>query len=364
MTGRPRIRRNLVITVSVMLIAGAGLGFPLFHGSGPSDPEPDLPPVSTVTPSPPDDPEAVAPGSVLDTRSRALDTLHVSMLAAAYPDRIQEIRRFEDEWALLMDDRWFFWEEGRLLPEEARPERSSYTALHFYNYQLGAHELPELTEAQRAALRDYGDRLAGRPVPPGDSVPSGGYRGRHPDFLDVLWGFSRALDADRAMQRIRFLNIATRVHPAIVEPLRRVEAEIREGMQGDPELRAFVQNILMVSGFFWREVPGTNVRSFHAYGTAIDLLPRRYDGFGYWRWARDSGVTNWWEIPLENRFRIPQAVIDAFEANGFVWGGKWASFDPVHFEYRPEVIASARARALPAVEARAVYSPAEATLLR
>jgi hypothetical protein len=33
-------------------------------------------------------------------------------------------------------------------------------------------------------------------------------------------------------------------------------------------------------------------------------------------------------------------VIDAFEENGFAWGGKWYRFDTVHFEYRPEILAS------------------------
>ena len=349
--------------VVVLLLIGAGFGFALLAGNG-YEPEPTLAqPLPGIEPVVQDDPEQIAPGSALDTRTTALDTLHVAMLAASYPDRIAEIRRFDGEWALRIGQEWFFWEEGRLLPEDLREERASFTALHFYNYQLGPHELPELTEAQEQALRDFGNRVSGQPSHESGAIP-GGYRGRYPGFLDALWGFSRALDADRAMQRIRFLNITTRVHPGIVEPLRRVEADIREAMQTDVDVRRFVQNILMVSGFYWREVPGTNVRSFHAYGTAVDLLPRRYDGFGYWRWARDSGIRDWWDIPLEQRFRVPLPVVEAFEAHGFVWGGKWASFDPVHFEYRPEVIAAAHARSLPPIEARSVYSPSSASMLR
>jgi hypothetical protein len=34
----------------------------------------------------------------------------------------------------------------------------------------------------------------------------------------------------------------------------------------------------------------------------------------------------------------PQAIVDAFEAEGFIWGGKWHSFDFMHFEYRPELL--------------------------
>ena len=35
--------------------------------------------------------------------------------------------------------------------------------------------------------------------------------------------------------------------------------------------------------------------------------------------------------------RIPQEIVDAFEAEGFIWGGRWAHYDTMHFEYRPEL---------------------------
>jgi len=33
---------------------------------------------------------------------------------------------------------------------------------------------------------------------------------------------------------------------------------------------------------------------------------------------------------------MPQSVVDAFERQGFIWGGKWNHYDTMHFEYRPE----------------------------
>ena len=36
------------------------------------------------------------------------------------------------------------------------------------------------------------------------------------------------------------------------------------------------------------------------------------------------------------------AEVEAFEAEGFIWGGKWSEFDLMHFEYRPELILLAR----------------------
>jgi hypothetical protein len=27
-----------------------------------------------------------------------------------------------------------------------------------------------------------------------------------------------------------------------------------------------------------------------------------------------------------------------FEQHGFIWGGRWAHYDTMHFEYRPELL--------------------------
>jgi hypothetical protein len=44
--------------------------------------------------------------------------------------------------------------------------------------------------------------------------------------------------------------------------------------------------------------------------------------------------------------RIPQFIVDAFEAEGFIWGGRWYHYDTMHFEYRPELF-DAACRAAP-----------------
>ncbi len=38
----------------------------------------------------------------------------------------------------------------------------------------------------------------------------------------------------------------------------------------------------------------------------------------------------------------PKELVDTFEKNNFVWGGKWGHFDILHFEYRPEVLIKAK----------------------
>ena len=40
--------------------------------------------------------------------------------------------------------------------------------------------------------------------------------------------------------------------------------------------------------------------------------------------------------------RLIEVEFAAFEAEGFIWGGKWSEFDLMHFEYRPELILLAR----------------------
>jgi hypothetical protein len=30
--------------------------------------------------------------------------------------------------------------------------------------------------------------------------------------------------------------------------------------------------------------------------------------------------------------------VAVFERHGFIWGGRWAHYDTMHFEYRPELL--------------------------
>ena len=82
----------------------------------------------------------------------------------------------------------------------------------------------------------------------------------------------------------------------------------------------------------YRHIAGTGRLSPHAFGIAIDLHSAPED---YWRWAsRDKGQRR-----LDS---YPRELVRAFEDCGFVWGGKWAHFDILHFEYRPEIINKAK----------------------
>ncbi len=82
-----------------------------------------------------------------------------------------------------------------------------------------------------------------------------------------------------------------------------------------------------------RVIAGTRTLSPHAFGIAIDLASGPGD---YWRWAtREQGQGRLASYPPE--------LVQTMEAHGFIWGGKWAHFDYLHFEYRPELIIKAKA---------------------
>ena len=82
----------------------------------------------------------------------------------------------------------------------------------------------------------------------------------------------------------------------------------------------------------YRYIQGTGRLSAHSYGIAIDLNRSDSD---YWKWVdKEKG---------SKRIAIyPKEIVRTFEENGFVWGGKWAHFDILHFEYRPEFILKAK----------------------
>ncbi len=92
-------------------------------------------------------------------------------------------------------------------------------------------------------------------------------------------------------------------------------------------LRPFLQRS---TSYVDRRIAGTQVRSLHALGIAIDINPR----FGnYWRWD--------WELSENDEFiprnSVPLEIVNIFEKHGFLWGGRWYLYDTLHFEYRPEL---------------------------
>ena len=57
----------------------------------------------------------------------------------------------------------------------------------------------------------------------------------------------------------------------------------------------------------------------------------------YWLWSKPDAQGR---FPYRNS--IPPEIVTVFERHGFIWGGRWSHYDTMHFEYRPEIIISAK----------------------
>lgn len=89
-------------------------------------------------------------------------------------------------------------------------------------------------------------------------------------------------------------------------------------------------------GFNWRSIAGTKRLSMHSFGIAIDIDAKYSD---YWRWNRTKESD---QILYQNK--IPMEIVSLFEAQGFIWGGKWYHYDTMHFEYRPALLCVSKQR--------------------
>ncbi|MGQ3290872.1 MAG: M15 family metallopeptidase [Shinella sp.] len=108
---------------------------------------------------------------------------------------------------------------------------------------------------------------------------------------------------------------------------------VRDELAAKPELKRYLTP--SAGTFNWRKVSGAQNMSVHSFGAALDLNTKFAD---YWVWS--GGKPG--KVPkYANKY--PLEIIAIFEKHGFVWGGRWYHYDTMHFEYRPELIAIAKA---------------------
>ncbi len=257
----------------------------------------------------------------------------VQSLAAAWPDRIVETAQRGSDWMLRIGDDWFAWAHGRLLPEEEQGRWQEFAALPFYRYPLEMPPLPELD--QQAASRVRQRVRDNQENPPR----------RNEAFLAALLKAPNRAETEARLVRMEVAGFTVTVHERIKEPLSLVDKELRSLRLTDPVIESFLRRIQEINGYSYRYVEGTRSRSLHSYGLAVDLIPKTYGGKkAYWMWAM-TGTPDFWTIPYARRWMVPLPVVEAFERQGFVWGGKWLFFDTMHFEYRPEILLLSRQKA-------------------
>lgn len=169
------------------------------------------------------------------------------------------------------------------------------------------------------------------PMGPGGRYPAAGFepgRVRNEALLKLLYGASSA-EVEQQLAAVDFLGqerLFNRRQGA-ASALARVAARLEALSRENPSLLDYIHPT--EETYFWRVILSSKRISAHSFGIAIDLNIQRGP---YWQWMeRDDPEV------LDAQANYPQAIIDAFEAEGFIWGGKWHSYDFMHFEYRPEM---------------------------
>ena len=245
-------------------------------------------------------------------------------LSSAYPDRIGSAEFRDGDWAVPLGGKWFYYTEGRLLPEELRDKTKEYSGLPFYNYvaELPPWNPPSAEYSERMRDTTNQRRQTAR---------------RSTHFYDALWRIHNRDESWERVKQIRFLGHSVTVHYSILEKLSLVEEKILKEARTSSAVRLWVDSLKTVDGWSWRNIADSGSRSLHSYGVAVDILPKSTGGLEtYWLWTAEKNP-EWWAVPYSKRYHPPEEVIKAFEAYGFIWGGKWMVYDTMHFEYRPEI---------------------------
>ena len=84
--------------------------------------------------------------------------------------------------------------------------------------------------------------------------------------------------------------------------------------------------IKSVGCYNWRNMASnSNVRSYHSYGTCIDINPD----------SNPATYTGGTYNPGNDIFSITSAVVKVWKDAGFYWGGEWTGYyrDYMHFTY-------------------------------
>lgn len=230
----------------------------------------------------------------------------------AYASLIDSVAYGEEDAVFFLGRRPIHFADGRMLREGREDEASDFAPV-FYRYPL--------------------ERLSGPPA-----ITDEDDRRPSTDLLESLFGRTES-GIRRHCRSTTFLGHRMFVNSLLIEPLRAAERDILAEAGGDSAVARWISELDITYSFIDKGIAGSSSRSYHAWGMAVDLVPASYGGKQvYWRWGRALGRDGWRNIPPEGRWSPPQAVIEAFERAGFVWGGKWLHFDTIHFEYRPEIL--------------------------
>lgn len=241
------------------------------------------------------------PGVAGRLRAAALDPVGTARLVARYPNHLAGA-----EGDALV------WRDGSRMPigagQPARP----------FNEMLGSATIADQLRQPYAPGRPAGP-------PPPDHSPG---RLRNTAFFVKMYGDCRRGEGTLQHRLVAWMPRAggQAVPVTTVNDVATRMERVVAALEGLPDrFKAYL--VPSAGTYSCRAVADTGLLSMHAFGAALDINVRHSD---YWVWARARG-----NVPYRNR--IPFEVVEAFEAERFIWGGKWYHYDTMHFEYRPEL---------------------------
>lgn len=255
--------------------------------------------------------------------------LSLKAIQTAYPDLVKNIS-FDSElndWFITIRNQNLYWADGRLLPKKDVQNRQKWAPIISYFYSDEVQNPKDFSEELISALKPESLIRNRKASPPPNYT-----------FFMLLFNGRNRNEIIKQIRRSRFLGYDVWVHQRVVEPLRRVQTKIYEAQKTNTEVKKFLKELNQCWSFNWRVIADSGKLSNHSWGSAIDLLPTNYKNkkiYWFWEAARND---YWMKIMPYRRWIPPKAVIEAFESEGFIWGGKWTLWDNMHFEYRPELL--------------------------
>ena len=241
----------------------------------------------------------------------------------------------EKDWTLAVTSfgkrSLYYRAEGLYLPKSELSNRDHYWRV-IYKFNRDLEDPADFSEEKKERIRAYSSD---------ENRKKGAVSSKF--IFDAIYDCKTRASAESHLRSMTLWNKPLNVHRQVGKLLDKIEAKVFAMAKGDKEIRDFLKSLYSCYGYNWRQIRDSPTKSFHSYGIAVDVLPRNWGSkIVYWGYEKQKGNKNWMLIPLKSRWIPPAKVIKAFEDEGFIWGGYWAIWDNMHFEYHPELFVAER----------------------
>jgi len=276
----------------------------------------------------------------LNAASVAIQNANAYVLA--YPEYIKSFQKNCLVWADGIRMPLAGWQKSAYEKKDAKNTSGMQQEMHKHKNFQQALENPDLL-GQISLVYCPGKQCSNPITDPG--------RIRYDPLFQKLYGSCEAavkknLVSVKWMPKIfgsAYTLLFTRIN-AVDQRIGRISEKLEKLVEKHPEYKIFLDN--PGGTFHWRTIKGTKRISAHSYGMTMDINATKTH---YWLWdykkeqniARSTPVLEK-NIPQEAlpsyRNTVPLEIVEIFESEGFIWGGKWRHYDTMHFEYRPELL--------------------------